>query len=193
MTTGEAGVGSLDHEAGGETQWVRVIFGALLLVMLLASLDQTIVSTALPTIVGDLGGLSHLSWVVTAYLLASTVVRPAVRQARRPLRPQDRAPGRDRAVPDRLGALRPVPEHDRADRLPRPAGVGRRRADGHHDGGRRRHHRAPGPRQVPGLLRRGVRRRHGDRPAAGRLLRRQPVLALDLLRQPAARRWSRSW
>jgi MFS family permease len=41
-----------------------------------ASLDQTIVSTALPTIVGDLGGLSHLSWVVTAYLLASTVSGP---------------------------------------------------------------------------------------------------------------------
>ena len=54
----------------------RLIFGALLLVLLLAALDQTIVSTALPTIVGDLGGLSHLSWVVTAYLLASTVVGP---------------------------------------------------------------------------------------------------------------------
>jgi EmrB/QacA subfamily drug resistance transporter len=55
---------------------VRVIFGALMLVILLASLDQTIVSTALPTIVGDLGGLAHLSWVVTAYLLASTVTGP---------------------------------------------------------------------------------------------------------------------
>jgi EmrB/QacA subfamily drug resistance transporter len=55
---------------------VRVIFGALLLVLLLASLDQTIVSTALPTIVGDLGGISKLSWVVTAYLLASTVAGP---------------------------------------------------------------------------------------------------------------------
>ena len=55
---------------------VRLIFGALLLVLLLASLDQTIVSTALPTIVGDLGGVNHLSWVVTAYLLASTVVGP---------------------------------------------------------------------------------------------------------------------
>jgi EmrB/QacA subfamily drug resistance transporter len=43
-----------------------------MLALLLASLDQTIVSTALPTIVSDLGGLSHLSWVVTAYLLAST-------------------------------------------------------------------------------------------------------------------------
>src|SRR5579885_2106857 len=55
---------------------VRLIFTALLLVVLLAALDQTIVSTALPTIVGDLGGLSHLSWVVTAYLLASTVTGP---------------------------------------------------------------------------------------------------------------------
>jgi EmrB/QacA subfamily drug resistance transporter len=55
---------------------IRVIFGALLLVLLLASLDQTIVSTALPTIVGDLGGLEHLSWVVTAYLLTATVSGP---------------------------------------------------------------------------------------------------------------------
>ena len=54
----------------------RLIFTALLLVLLLASLDQTIVSTALPTIVGDLGGLQHLSWVVTAYLLSSTIVTP---------------------------------------------------------------------------------------------------------------------
>jgi EmrB/QacA subfamily drug resistance transporter len=53
-------------------QKLLVIYGALMLAMLLAALDQTIVSTALPTIVNDLGGLSHLSWVVTAYLLAST-------------------------------------------------------------------------------------------------------------------------
>jgi EmrB/QacA subfamily drug resistance transporter len=55
---------------------IRVVFSALVLVVLLASLDQTIVSTALPTIVGDLGGIEHLSWVVTAYLLTSTVVAP---------------------------------------------------------------------------------------------------------------------
>src|SRR3954466_13514750 len=55
---------------------IRVTFGALMLVMLLASLDQTIVATALPTIVRELGGLEHISWVVTAYLLASTVVGP---------------------------------------------------------------------------------------------------------------------
>ena len=55
---------------------VRTIFIALMLGMFLAALDQTIVATALPTIVGDLGGLNHLSWVVTAYLLASTVSTP---------------------------------------------------------------------------------------------------------------------
>src|SRR3954454_17779379 len=55
---------------------VRLIFSALLLVVLLASLDQTIGATALATILGDLGGLEHLSWVVTAYLLASTITGP---------------------------------------------------------------------------------------------------------------------
>jgi EmrB/QacA subfamily drug resistance transporter len=57
-------------------QSVRAIFGALMLVMLLASLDQTIVSTALPTIVGEFGQLAHLSWIVTAYLLTTTIVTP---------------------------------------------------------------------------------------------------------------------
>src|SRR3954454_4627496 len=57
------------------TQFV-LTFAGLLLAMLLASLDQTIVSTALPTIVGDLGGLDQLSWVVTAYLLTATVSTP---------------------------------------------------------------------------------------------------------------------
>lgn len=63
----------------GEGQSRRTVFvsiGALLLGLLLAALDQTIVSTALPTIASDLGGLDHLSWVVTAYLLASTAATP---------------------------------------------------------------------------------------------------------------------
>src|SRR2546429_160201 len=60
----------------GQRQRARLIFGSLLLVLLLASLDQTIVATALPTIGGDLGGVSDLSGVVTAYLLSSTVVGP---------------------------------------------------------------------------------------------------------------------
>ena len=49
---------------------IKLLFSALLLVMLLSALDQTIVSTALPTIVGELGGLDKLSWVVTAYILS---------------------------------------------------------------------------------------------------------------------------
>ncbi|MFD3503067.1 DHA2 family efflux MFS transporter permease subunit [Streptomyces sp. NPDC058678] len=61
-----------DHVPGN----VLVSIGALLLGMLLAALDQTIVSTALPTIVSELGGMDHLSWVVTAYLLASTAATP---------------------------------------------------------------------------------------------------------------------
>lgn len=55
---------------------ILVIFSGVMLAMLLAALDQTIVSTALPRIVAQLGGVSHLSWIVTAYLLASTVVTP---------------------------------------------------------------------------------------------------------------------
>ncbi|MFG2374471.1 DHA2 family efflux MFS transporter permease subunit [Streptomyces sp. NPDC048504] len=65
--------GSAQEHVSGN---VLVSIGALLLGLLLAALDQTIVSTALPTIVSDLGGLEHLSWVVTAYLLASTAATP---------------------------------------------------------------------------------------------------------------------
>ena len=63
-----------DGRLTGRALWT--VFAALMLGMFLAALDQTIVSTALPTIVGDLGGLNHLSWVVTSYLLASTVSTP---------------------------------------------------------------------------------------------------------------------
>lgn len=55
------------------TNW---IFAGLLMVMFLSSLDQTIISTALPTIVGDLGGINHMSWVITAYTLAITIAMP---------------------------------------------------------------------------------------------------------------------
>ncbi|MBT2440332.1 MFS transporter [Streptomyces sp. ISL-36] len=61
---------------GQSHRTVVVAIGALLLGMLLAALDQTIVSTALPTIVSELGGMEHLSWVVTAYMLASTAATP---------------------------------------------------------------------------------------------------------------------
>ncbi|MDG6103938.1 MFS transporter [Dactylosporangium aurantiacum] len=55
---------------------VRLVFAALTLTILLASLDQTILSTALPTVVGDLGSVDRMSWVVTAYVLAATIVMP---------------------------------------------------------------------------------------------------------------------
>lgn len=55
---------------------ILIVFSGLMLGMLLAALDQTIVATALPTIVGELGGLDHLSWVVTAYLLTATASTP---------------------------------------------------------------------------------------------------------------------
>jgi EmrB/QacA subfamily drug resistance transporter len=70
---GAAGNGALP---GLSRRSVLLIIGALMLGMLLAALDQTIVSTALPTIVGDLKGGSHIAWVITAYLLATTVSTP---------------------------------------------------------------------------------------------------------------------
>ncbi|AGM06245.1 MDR family MFS transporter [Amycolatopsis keratiniphila] len=56
----------------------NAVFAAVMLGMLLAALDQTIVGTALPTIVGDLGGAGHLSWVITSYLLAETIMTVVV-------------------------------------------------------------------------------------------------------------------
>ena len=70
-----AAVRRAEREASGKPS-IAFVFGGLMLVLLMAALDQTIVSTALPTIVGDLGGLNHISWVVTAYLLAQTAVTP---------------------------------------------------------------------------------------------------------------------
>jgi EmrB/QacA subfamily drug resistance transporter len=55
---------------------LATVFVGLLLVMLIAALDSTIVATALPTVARDLGGLDHISWITTAYLLAQTVVTP---------------------------------------------------------------------------------------------------------------------
>src|SRR5689334_3079562 len=68
------------EQGTGQTTAPRrnVIFVAVVLGMLLAALDQTIVATALPTVVADLGGAGHQSWVVTSYLLASTVVTAVV-------------------------------------------------------------------------------------------------------------------
>ncbi|GGT62806.1 MDR family MFS transporter [Streptomyces lateritius] len=75
VRTPDVGGGPAPGE-GHSHRTVLVAIGALLLGMLLAALDQTIVSTALPTIVSELGGMEHLSWVVTAYMLAATAATP---------------------------------------------------------------------------------------------------------------------
>src|SRR3954467_12575944 len=62
--------------ASGPARAVRLPFAALVLAMLPAVLDQTILATALPTVAADLGALPDLSWVVTAYVIASTVPAP---------------------------------------------------------------------------------------------------------------------
>jgi EmrB/QacA subfamily drug resistance transporter len=89
--TGGAGTGSGVNGSGGAAvvtgpgqpggqflppREVMIVLPGLLLAILLAMLDNLIVSTALPRIVGDLGGVEHLSWVVTAYILASTITTP---------------------------------------------------------------------------------------------------------------------
>jgi MFS family permease len=81
MTTTAATATVADSETGSalvSPQRRNLIFVAVLLGMFLAALDQTIVATALPTVVADLGGAGHQSWVVTSYLLASTIVTAVV-------------------------------------------------------------------------------------------------------------------
>src|SRR5499427_7746001 len=60
----------------GPQREILIVLPGLLLTLIIAMLDQLVVSTALPRIVGDLGGLNHLAWVVTAYVLASTITTP---------------------------------------------------------------------------------------------------------------------
>ena len=168
-------------------QNVRLIFLALMLVLLLASLDQTIVSTALPTIVGDLGGLSHLSWVVTAYLLAATIAGPLYGKL-------GDLYGRKIVlqtaiviflIGSALCGLSQSMAQLIAFRALQGLGAGGLIVVTLAVVGDIIPPRERG--QLPGLLRRRLRRLDRDRAAARRLLRRQPVMALDLLRQPADR------
>ena len=62
--------------AVADKRHILLIFAGLMVTMLLASLDQMIFSTALPTIVGELDGVNHMLWVTTAYILASTITLP---------------------------------------------------------------------------------------------------------------------
>ncbi len=138
------------------------IFGALMLGMFLAALDQTIVSTALPTIVGDLGGINHLSWVVTSYLVATTASTPLYGKL-------GDLYGRKLLfgvaiviflIGSALSGASAVA--DAADRLPRGPGHRRRRPDGRRAGDHRRPRPAARARPLHGpdrLRVRGLERR----------------------------------
>src|SRR5262249_40057186 len=103
-----------------------------------------------------------------------------LRQGRGPVRPQDRAAVRDRAVPCRFGALRSQSKHDAADSVPSHSGPRRRRPHGHDASRRRRHRTADRTRSLSGNLRSSLRARERRRTAARRILHHAPELALDL-------------
>jgi EmrB/QacA subfamily drug resistance transporter len=73
MTDNQAAAADLGDAPTGRKREIMIVLPGLLLTLIIAMLDQLVVSTALPRIVGDLGGLNHLAWVVTAYILASTI------------------------------------------------------------------------------------------------------------------------
>ena len=200
-TVGRAGGQPRPHRWGCETADARrppnatppgssvlVSIGALLLGMLLAALDQTIVSTALPTIVSDLGGLEHLSWVVTAYLLASTAATPLWGKL------GDQY-GRKRLFQTAIvifligSALCGMAQN-------MPQLIAFRALQGLGGGGLIVLSMAivgdiVPPRErgtLPGPVRRGLRRDERARAAARRAVHRAPQLALGVLRQPADRR-----
>ena len=150
------------------TTHFRATFAGLLLAMLLASLDQTIIATALPTIVGDLGGLDQLSWVVTAYLLGATVTMPLWGRAsdlygRKPL--FIAAIGVFLCGSALSGAAQDLAQ---LIALPRPPGARRRRPHDARDGDRRGDRLPARARALPGLHPDGVRDRERGRAAARR-------------------------
>jgi len=76
MTDNQAAAVEASEVPSGPRREILIVLPGLLLTLIIAMLDQLVVSTALPRIVGDLGGLNHLAWVVTAYILASTITTP---------------------------------------------------------------------------------------------------------------------
>ena len=172
---------------------IAVPFAAIVLAMLPAVLDQTILATALPTIATDLGRLTDVSWVVTAYVVAAAAATPLWGKL------GDRH-GRKRLLELALALFLAASAlcgvgagHHAARRRPRRPGRRRRRADDARDGRRRR----PRRRRASAAATRATSRpsfavRHRRRAADRRPAGRARELALGLLRQPAARRSPRS-
>ena len=166
---------------------LRAAFAVLVLAMLPAVLDQTVLATALPTIAGELGSIGDVSHLVTVYVLASTATTPlwgklGDRHGRRAL--LGVALSLFLLASAACGArAEPRAARDRA----RHPGDRRRRADVARDGERRRPRRPARARPLAGPHRDRVRRRGRRRAADRRPARRARVVALGLLRQPARR------
>ncbi len=109
-------------EVGSRARF-EILF-AVLLGLFLSALDQTIVGPVLPRIVTDLNGADLYTWVVTAYLLTSTVTIPVYGKLSDLYGRRADADDRDRAVPDRFGTLGPEPDHVAAHRVPCHPGPG---------------------------------------------------------------------
>src|SRR5438105_5874700 len=165
---------------------VWVIFSGLMLALLIASLDQTIVATALPTVVSDLGGLSQLSWVVTACLLTSTVSTPLWGKL-------GDLYGRKRLFQAAIvlfllgsalcGLSQNLAELILFRALQGLGGGGHLRTlPGYH----RRCRASTSARTLPGGVRRRLWGEQRGRTPAGRFFCRDPVLALDFLHQSAS-------
>ena len=178
--------------AGGQflpPREVMIILPGLLMAILLAMLDNLIVSTALPRIVGDLGGVAHLSWVVTAYILASTITTPFYGKlgdmyGRKTFfvaaiiifLAGSALSGLSQTM-DELIAFRAI------------QGLRGRRPDGRRDGDARRHRGAAPSAAVHEDIDGRDDARHHRRPAARRVHHHLVLVALDLLHQhPAGRR-----
>src|SRR6202161_2244999 len=154
---------------------VSTILMSLLLTMFLAALDQTIVATALPTIGRQFQDVSNLSWVITAYLLASTAVAPVFGTL------SDIYGRRAMIITALSGA-----QHDGADPGARPARAWRRRHLADRADGDFRRGDATRARPVSGLFQRRVGRRRNRRADPRWRIRRTSALVDDLLDQRAA-------
>ena len=103
---------------------IRTVFAGLMLALALAALDQNIVGTALPRIVSDLGGLSHLSWVVTSFLLTSTITTPLYGKLSDMYGTETALRGVHPGFPCRILSLRTFQVHDPAGAFPGRPGLG---------------------------------------------------------------------
>src|SRR5829696_3584810 len=113
-------------DVGFRSERGPVLIGIMLSTALVA-IDATVIATAVPSVVAELGGFAEFPWLFSVYLLAQAVTVPVYGKLADVFRPQAGDARRHRPVPRRLHPVRNGVEHGRADRVPRGAGPGRRR------------------------------------------------------------------